>query len=471
MLAAGDEPFELSFEDFQQTFVHPDDREWSTRTAEAALLSGEPLAWERRLIRRDGEVIWEASHVGYELDEEGRPLRMIGAVQDITDRVRLVEELRKSRARIVEAAAEERLRLERDLHDGAQNRLVTIQMKLAEARRQAGAGALARDLDELIEDAQAAIEELRALGHGIYPTELRERGLEHALRSLADAAPIPVRVIAGEVGRHAPMVEEAVFFCAREAIQNAAKHAGARAHVTLSLKAATTTSSSKSPTTAPGSIRSSSRPATASRACATASAPSAASSRSPPRRGKAAASAGSCRAGARPRAEPDRRHAFRLRRGAAMSGGRCVPARPGELAAEPVEHGSCESHDRLVVADLRRQRVGLLPQSGGRRRQLDALQRSVLDELGGSVGGEGQLQRQSLELDALIPCRSHWLRRRHDRGECCRVIVHLGRSLSRAAGCPSLVRSRCDRNLVTRTRRSVDVSAPRRPASRRAPPG
>jgi PAS domain S-box-containing protein len=236
MLAAGDKPFEISVEEYRRTFVHPDDRDWSARLADAAYRSGEPQSWERRLIRRDGDVIWEASHAQFEFDGHGRPLRVIGVMQDITDRVRLVEELRNSRARIVEAGAGERLRLERDIHDGAQNRLVAIQMKLARAREQAGADAVASELDEIIDDAQAAIEELRALGHGIYPTELREVGLEDALRSLAGAAPIRVRVIGGAVGRHARTVEEAVFYCAREAIQNASKHAGARAHVTLSLE-------------------------------------------------------------------------------------------------------------------------------------------------------------------------------------------------------------------------------------------
>jgi PAS domain S-box-containing protein len=235
MLAAGGEPFEISVEEYRRTFVHPDDRVWSARLAEAAYRSGEPQSWERRLVRRDGGVLWEASHAQFELDEHGRPLRVIGVVQDITDRMRLVEELRRSRARIVAAAARERLRLERDLHDGAQNQLVAIQLKLARAREEAGADGVATRLDELIVDAQAAIEELRALGHGIYPRELRDGGLSDALRSLAEAAPIRVRVIADAIGRYHPTVEEAVFFCAREAIQNATKHAGARAHVALSL--------------------------------------------------------------------------------------------------------------------------------------------------------------------------------------------------------------------------------------------
>jgi signal transduction histidine kinase len=157
-------------------------------------------------------------------------------VQDITDRVQLVEDLRGSRARIVEAGGRERLRLERDLHDGAQNRLVAIQIKLGLARDQVGTGAVATRLDEIIEDAEAAIDELRALGHGIYPNVLRTDGLGQALRSLARAAPVQLHVVADEVGRYAPTVEEAVFFCVREAIQNATKHAGADAHVALAIK-------------------------------------------------------------------------------------------------------------------------------------------------------------------------------------------------------------------------------------------
>ena len=236
MLAAGDEPFELPLDEYRATFVHPDDRGWSTRLVEDAYRRGAPVSWERRLTRRNGEVIWEASHAGFERDGQDQPDRMMGVVQDITDRVRLVEDLRGSRARIVEAGARERLRLERDLHDGAQNRLVAIQIKLGLARDQAGAGAVATRLDEIIEDAEAAIEELRALGHGIYPAELRTHGLDRALPALARVAPVRVRVVADSVGRHAPTVEEAVFFCVREAIQNATKHAGAGAHVTLVIK-------------------------------------------------------------------------------------------------------------------------------------------------------------------------------------------------------------------------------------------
>jgi PAS domain S-box-containing protein len=236
MLVAGNEPFEMSVDEYRDAFVHPDDRDWTTRLAETSYCGGEPATWERRLVRRDGEVIWETSHMLFELDEQGRAARVMGVVQDITDRVRLVGELRESRARIVDAGARERLRLERDLHDGAQNRLVAIQIKLARAREEIGADRVASRLDELIDDMDAAIEEVRALGHGIYPRALRDGGIGQALRSLAAAATIAVRVSAEDVGRHPPTVEEAVYFCAREAIQNAAKHAGPHAQVTLSVR-------------------------------------------------------------------------------------------------------------------------------------------------------------------------------------------------------------------------------------------
>jgi len=171
----------------------------------------------------------------FELDEQGRAARVMGVVQDITDRVRLVEELRESRARIVDAGARERLRLERDLHDGAQNRLVAIELKLARAREEASTGTVATRLEEIMKDVQVAVEELRALAHGIYPRALREEGLGSALRSLAESSPIAVGLSVEDVARYVPTVEEAVYFCVREALQNAAKHAGPRAHVLLSL--------------------------------------------------------------------------------------------------------------------------------------------------------------------------------------------------------------------------------------------
>jgi len=147
----------------------------------------------------------------------------------------LVSGLRASRERIVTASERERLRLERDLHDGAQQRLMAIQIKLALLRDELDEGELAAKLDEIGEDATAAVDELRGLAHGIYPTVLRERGLDAALRSLARTTPIRLDVVDRGVGRCDPTVEAAIYFCVAEAIQNATKHAGLEATVTVML--------------------------------------------------------------------------------------------------------------------------------------------------------------------------------------------------------------------------------------------
>ena len=145
-------------------------------------------------------------------------------------------ELRTSSGRIVAAGEAERRRLERDLHDGAQQRLVAIQIKLALLRDRVDEPGLAAELDEIGNDASAAVDELRDLAHGIYPTVLRERGIGDGLRAYTRTAPIRVDVFDGGIGRCAPAVEAAVYFCSLEAIQNAAKHAGPGARVTVTLE-------------------------------------------------------------------------------------------------------------------------------------------------------------------------------------------------------------------------------------------
>jgi signal transduction histidine kinase len=154
----------------------------------------------------------------------------------LLDNTRLVEDLRASRARIVAAAEQERLRLERDLHDGAQQRLMAIQIKLALARDDAETEELGAQLDEIAEDAASAVEELRQLAHGIYPTILRERGLGEALGAFAASFPLDVTVLDEGVGRASPELEAAVYFCSLEAVQNVVKHAGPGTPVTLTLE-------------------------------------------------------------------------------------------------------------------------------------------------------------------------------------------------------------------------------------------
>lgn len=148
---------------------------------------------------------------------------------------RLVGELRASRARLVDTADRERRRIEGDLHDGAQQRLVEIQLRLGTARELADRPELIRQLDLISGQAETALTELRALARGISPAGLREFGPAVALRAFADTSSVPVRVRDEGMGRCADSVEAAIYFCAREAIQNAAKHAGAGAQVSVTL--------------------------------------------------------------------------------------------------------------------------------------------------------------------------------------------------------------------------------------------
>jgi len=154
----------------------------------------------------------------------------------LLENAELVSSLRASRERLVTASEQGRLRLERDLHDGAQQRLMAIQIKLALLRDEIGEGDVASKLDQIGEDATAAVDELRGLAHGIYPTVLRERGLAAAFGSLARTTPVRLDVVDTGVGRCDPTVEAAIYFCAVEAIQNATKHAGPDASVAVSLR-------------------------------------------------------------------------------------------------------------------------------------------------------------------------------------------------------------------------------------------
>jgi signal transduction histidine kinase len=157
-------------------------------------------------------------------------------IREAVDHPQLVEELRASRARIVTAADRERLQLERELHDGAQQRLMAIQIKLALFLERIDEPTLGAELDEIAEDAAAAVAELRGLADAIYPTVLRERGLGDALRALARTSSLAVGVTDEGIGRFASVVEAAIYFCAAEAIQNAAKHAGPGARVAVTLQ-------------------------------------------------------------------------------------------------------------------------------------------------------------------------------------------------------------------------------------------
>jgi signal transduction histidine kinase len=148
----------------------------------------------------------------------------------------LVDELRASRLRIVQAAERERRRLEQDLHDGAQQRLVEIQVRVYNARLLVDRADLAKQLEAIQKAAEAALDELRTLARGIHPVTLRDLGPAAALRALAEHSVVPIRVRDEGIARSSAAIEEAIYFCAREAIQNSTKHAGQGAEVTVMLR-------------------------------------------------------------------------------------------------------------------------------------------------------------------------------------------------------------------------------------------
>ncbi|HYJ59848.1 MAG TPA: histidine kinase [Actinomycetota bacterium] len=143
--------------------------------------------------------------------------------------VRLIEDLRASRQRLVAAQDEERRRIERNIHDGAQQQLVAlaVKLRLADAAVDPDPATARAMLAEIQADAGAALDDLRDLARGIYPPLLADRGLVAALEAQARKSPVPVHVTPDGVGRYRADVEAAVYFCTLEALQNVAKYARA----------------------------------------------------------------------------------------------------------------------------------------------------------------------------------------------------------------------------------------------------
>ncbi|MEA2429616.1 MAG: hypothetical protein QOI19_89 [Thermoleophilaceae bacterium] len=195
------------------------------------LETGNPVVLNRRIeitgMRSDGTE-FPVELAITRIPVPGRPM-FTGYLRDITERKQAEQELRASRARIVQATDAERRRLERDLHDGAQQRLVALSLSLRLIRSRmdvdpAGAAAL---LDEAAEELAGATSELRELARGIHPAILTDRGLDAALKALAARAPLPVEVESTVSERLPPPVEAAAYFVAAEALTNVARYAEA----------------------------------------------------------------------------------------------------------------------------------------------------------------------------------------------------------------------------------------------------
>jgi PAS domain S-box-containing protein len=223
------------------SIIHPDDRERVMEAVADTVDSGEPFALEYRIVRADGGVRWVLDR-GQLVPGRGGRLWMDGALFDITERrateealrhqeieAARTEELRASRVRIVEAADAARRKIERDLHDGAQQRLVAlaVEIRLARARVEREPAAAGPLLERLGEELGEASAELRELARGIHPAVLTERGLGPAITALADRAPLPVDIVDVPEDRLPASVETTAYFTIAEALTNVAKYAQA----------------------------------------------------------------------------------------------------------------------------------------------------------------------------------------------------------------------------------------------------
>jgi len=158
--------------------------------------------------------------------QAGHVLRNLRLTEELMARL---EDLRASRERLVSAQDEERRRLERDLHDGAQQYLVALKVHLSLAAHglDQEPSQVRGMLDELAGLADEALASLRELAHGIYPPLLADRGLAAAVRAHTDRSPLPVEVVTDGLGRYPRETEAAVYFCCLEALQNVAKYSQA----------------------------------------------------------------------------------------------------------------------------------------------------------------------------------------------------------------------------------------------------
>ena len=178
------------------------------------------------------EVDETLQEVARELGVALNKARLDSSLQDSLERLRRqAVELQASRGRLVAAADAERRRIERNLHDGAQQHLVALAVKvrLLEQLAERNPERARSLMTQLQDDVRSAIEELRSLAHGIYPPLLSSAGLGVAMSAACRRAPIPASLEADGVGRYAPEIEAAVYFCCLEALQNVAKYAGAAA--------------------------------------------------------------------------------------------------------------------------------------------------------------------------------------------------------------------------------------------------
>ena len=217
--------------DMADLIVPPELRERHRRGLARYMETEEPVLLDRRLeitgLRADGTTLPVELTIT-RIDVPGPPT-FTGYLRDITERKAAEAELRASRARIVEAADAARRRLERDLHDGAQQRLVelALDLRMARARLDDEPARAQELLDAALGDLEEATRELRKLARGIHPAALTEGGLRPALQALVARSSIPTRLVAVPDERFAPSVEATAYFTVSEGLTNTARYAAA----------------------------------------------------------------------------------------------------------------------------------------------------------------------------------------------------------------------------------------------------
>ncbi|MEA2401114.1 MAG: hypothetical protein QOK00_1517 [Thermoleophilaceae bacterium] len=223
----------------------PDDQRFVDANGREVTLPQEGSGRAVTKVEREGDCVAALVHDALAHDDQGGYVDAIGAAASLAlENERLeaelrskVEELRASRQRMLTIGLEERRRLERDLHDGAQQRLVSmaLNMRLARGRLRDDPGGAEALLEGAGEELEAALEELRELARGIHPAVLSDRGLDTALETLARRAPVPVELERLPNERLPEPVELAAYFVVAEALTNVAKYAGA-SHATVNVE-------------------------------------------------------------------------------------------------------------------------------------------------------------------------------------------------------------------------------------------
>ncbi|HEY1366673.1 MAG TPA: PAS domain-containing protein [Gaiellaceae bacterium] len=223
------------------SIIHPDDEDDVERQVRTATNADRPYALEYRIVRADGNVAWVLERGQLVVEADGRT-RLHGVIFDITDRKHAedvlrrreaeqarIAELKAARSRILAAQDATRRAIERDLHDGAQQQLVTLALtlRLMKTKLPDDPDAVSGLLDDAIGSLDQATAELRELARGIHPAILSDRGLAFAVGGLARRAPVPVEVECSLAERLPEPVEAAAYYVVAEALTNVARYADA----------------------------------------------------------------------------------------------------------------------------------------------------------------------------------------------------------------------------------------------------